>query len=90
MNRDIEILVVIVMVAAFVAELLWVPFDVRLPNELTRGFGYAFIFSPPEVRGPGEAVVRWGQVAMEMLVTTFVAAMWCLFVEHILEDARSR
>jgi hypothetical protein len=89
MNRDIEILIVI-MVATFVAELLWVPFDVHLPNELTRGLGYAFIFSPPEVRGPGEAVVRWGQVAVEMLVTTFVVAMWYLLVRHILEDSRSR
>jgi hypothetical protein len=89
MNRDIEILIVI-MVAAFVAELLWVPFDVHLPNELTRGLGYAFIFSPPEVRGPGEAVVRWEQVAVEMLVTTFVVAMWYLLVRHILEDSRSR
>lgn len=89
MNRDIEILIVI-MVAAFVAELLWVPFDVHLPNKLTRGLGYAFIFSSPEVRGPGEAVVRWEQVAVEMLVTTFVVAMWYLLVRHILEDSRSR
>ena len=78
------------MVASFVAELLWVPFDVHLPNELTRELGYAFIFSPPEVRGPGEAVVRWEQVAVEMLVTTFVVAMWYLLVRHILEDLRSR
>jgi hypothetical protein len=89
MNRDIEFLIVI-MAAAFVAELLWVPFDVHLPNELTRGLGYAFMFSPPDVRGPGEAVVRWEQVAMEMLVTTFVAGMWHLLVRHILEDSRSR
>jgi uncharacterized membrane protein YfhO len=89
MNRDIEILIVI-SVASFVAELLWVPFDVHLPNELTRGLGYAFIFSPPEVRGPGEAVVRWEQVAVELLVTTFVVAMWYLLVRHILEDLRSR
>jgi hypothetical protein len=78
------------MVAAFAAELLWVPFDLRLPNELTRGLGYAFIFSPPEIQGPGEVIVRWEQVAEEMLVTTFVAAMWLLLVRHILEDSRSR
>ena len=89
MNRDIGLLIVI-MVAAFVAELLWVPFDVRFPNELTRGLGYALIFSPPEIRGPGVVVVCWEQVAEEMLVTTFVAAMWLLFVRHILQESRSR
>ena len=89
MNRDFGLLILL-MVAAFAAELLWVPFDLRLPNELTRGLGYAFIFPPPEVRGPGETVVRWEQVAVEMLVTTFVVAMWYLLVRHILEDLRSR
>jgi hypothetical protein len=89
MSRDIEILIALV-VTAFIVELLWVPFDVRLPNELTRGLGYALIFSPPEIRGPGEVVVCWEQVAEEMLVTTFVAAMWLLFVRHVLQESRSR
>jgi hypothetical protein len=89
MDRALGILIAM-LIAAFVAELLWVPFDVLLPGELPRGLGYAIVFSPPVIHGPGDVVVRWEQVAVEMLVTTFVAGIWYLFVRHILEDSRTR
>ena len=72
MSRATKILVM-AMLALYVAELVFVPFAIRRSNGISHWVGYNLIWRPPEVAGNGIAVIQWGYVFAELIATTFVA-----------------
>ena len=72
MSRATKILVMAVL-ALYVAELLFVPFAIRRSNGVSQWVGYNFIWQPPEVAGNGIAVLQWGYVFAELIATSFIA-----------------